>query len=68
LRPSCLIRPQGWFKFGGVEFFKIHITKKIGDEVTKHSTAAVLRLDLDYTATIPLDYDYTTTVRLYYEG
>lgn len=23
---------QGWFKFGGVEFFKIHITKRIGDQ------------------------------------
>eukprot|EP00967_Tisochrysis_lutea_P118619 scaffold192911_cov33-Tisochrysis_lutea.AAC.1 len=23
---------QGWFKFGGVEFFKINITKQIGDE------------------------------------
>lgn len=23
---------QGWFKFGGVEYFKINITKKLGDE------------------------------------
>jgi solute carrier family 25 phosphate transporter 3 len=23
---------QGWFKFGGVEFFKIHITKSIGEQ------------------------------------
>jgi len=23
---------QGWFKFGGVEFFKINITKSLGDE------------------------------------
>jgi solute carrier family 25 phosphate transporter 3 len=23
---------QGWFKFGGVEFFKINITKSVGDE------------------------------------
>jgi len=23
---------QGWFKFGGVEYFKINITKKIGDQ------------------------------------
>ena len=22
----------GWFKFGGVEFFKINITKKVGEE------------------------------------
>ena len=23
---------QGWFKFGGVEFFKINITKSVGDQ------------------------------------
>ena len=23
---------QGWFKFGGVEFFKVNITKSVGDE------------------------------------
>jgi solute carrier family 25 phosphate transporter 3 len=23
---------QGWFKFGGVEFFKINISKRIGDQ------------------------------------
>jgi len=23
---------QGWFKFGGVEFFKINIAKRVSDE------------------------------------
>lgn len=33
LSPRPLLLPtQGWFKFGGVEYFKINITKKIGDQ------------------------------------
>merc|ERR1719230_2106860 len=32
---------QGWFKFGGVEFFKINITKAIGDQAAWDSKTSI---------------------------
>jgi|TARA_B100000524_G_C23630671_1_gene363013 solute carrier family 25 phosphate transporter 3 len=42
LMPTCQgYFIQGWFKFGGVEFFKINITKSIGDEAAWNSKTKI---------------------------
>ena len=38
----CLL--QGWFKFGGVEFFKINITSIIGEEAAWNSKTQIYLL------------------------
>lgn len=35
---------QGWFKFGGVEFFKINITKSVGDETAWNNKTGIYLL------------------------
>merc|ERR1719327_2634428 len=32
---------QGWFKFGGVEFFKINITSSVGEEAAWNSKTSI---------------------------
>ena len=49
---SCVavdaIRPahgaQGWFKFGGVEFFKINITQKVGEKTAWDNRTSIYLL------------------------
>ncbi|KAH8071324.1 hypothetical protein JL720_11539 [Aureococcus anophagefferens] len=35
---------QGWFKFGGVEFFKINITRKVGEETAWNNKTPIYLL------------------------
>ena len=41
LRYSRYFFSLGWFKFGGVEFFKINITKKMGDQAAWDSKTSI---------------------------
>ena len=38
------VRAQGWFKFGGVEFFKINFTKKLGEQVAWDNKTSIYLL------------------------